>query len=118
MPQGFSPVRFGPNPYGTMVFAKFELRPCSSDQVFPSLIYLFIVFVVFLTFYCTVRLLHNTVDGKNFAKILTHKFWTSFAQVFCIRCLAGDTRTFSQASRRFFAYVFQEMLTFKRKNLS
>ena len=59
----------------------------------------------------------HTVDGKNFAKILTQNFWTSFAQIFGIRCLPGDTRTFSQASRRFLAYVFQGILTFKRKNL-
>ena len=38
-----------------------------------------------------------TVDGKNFANILTQFFGTSFAQNFGIRCLPGDTRTFSQA---------------------
>ena len=55
---------------------------------------------------------------KNFANILTQFFGTSFAQIFGIRCLPGVARTFSQASRRFLAYVFQGILTFKRKNLA
>ena len=60
---------------------------------------------------------YPTVDGQNFASILTQKFWTSFAHIFGIRCLQGDTRTFSQASRWFLAYVFRGILTFKRENL-
>ena len=58
-----------------------------------------------------------TVDGRNFAKILPQFFGSRFAQIFGSRCLPGDTRTFSQASRRFLAYVFQGILTFKRKHL-
>ena len=69
------------------------------------------MFVVFPTF------IYTSVDGWNLARILTPNCWTSFAQMFSIRCLPGGAKTFSQASRRFLAYVFQGILTFKRTNL-
>ena len=56
------------------------------------------------------------VDGRNFAKMLTQFFGSSFAQIFGIRCLPGDTRTFSQASTRFLAYNFRGVRGPRGKN--
>ena len=57
------------------------------------------------------------MGGRKIAIIFTRNFWTSFDHIFSIRCLPGVARTFAQASRRFLAYVFLGILTFRRKHL-
>ena len=46
---------------------------------------------------------------------MSQKNWASFAQIFGIRCLSGDTRTFFQASRSCLAYICRGVLMFKRE---